>query len=108
MTSIAEKAELSARVSELIARLLCHHKLPGARTLNSAYLIDALRRSIDARIRRTPPLARVLWDKRWLDIIWRDAVVLAAEQTYTVDFPAQCPWSREEIREIGWLPPDAE
>lgn len=108
MTSVAENLDLTARVSELSARLLCHQLQPGLRTPSSVYLLDAHRRCIAARLRRSPALAEVLADPGWWEVVWCDAVALAAEQTYTLDFPAACPWAMTQILKLGWTPPEPQ
>lgn len=100
----AEQIDLVDRLAALIAGLLCHQAQPGLRTRSSAYVLDARRRSIAARLRREPELVDVLRDPGWLEIAWCDAVVLAAERTYGTEFPSSCPWSTEQILEPGWLP----
>lgn len=102
----AEQIDITDRLASLIAGLLCHQAQPGLRTRSSAYILDARRHAIAACLRRDPALADVLRDPGWQEIAWHDAVVTAAEHTYSTDFPDRCPWSTEQILEPGWLPAD--
>jgi len=46
----------------------------------------------------------MLTDSDWLTEIWADTVSAAAAETGLADFPEACPWSTNEVLELGTLP----
>lgn len=100
----SEQRELESRMALLLAHLLKWLFQPERRGSSWETTIRNQRKAVAARIEKTPSLKPVLDDAEWWEIAWGDAVYQAEKETGLKDLPAECPWSREQIMDAGFLP----
>ena len=99
----SEQRELADRIAALIANLLKWQRQPWAQEEGGRRMIVELRKGI--RLAMTPSLAPMLIDRRWLAVIWSDAVAFAAADSGEADYPDECPWSIPgQVLSDEWLP----
>jgi Domain of unknown function DUF29 len=100
----SEERELASRMAVLLAHLLKWRYQPERRGTSWQVTIRAQRQAIARRLLRTPSLKAEFNDPEWLEIVWGDAVGKAAEETGLKDFPLVCPWSREQVMDLEFMP----
>ena len=100
----SEERELASRMAVLLAHLLKWRYQPARRGTSWQVTIRAQRQAIARRLARTPSLKADFNDPEWSEIVWGDAVGKAAEETGLKDFPLACPWTREQVMDLEFLP----
>jgi hypothetical protein len=104
----SEQRELANRMAVLLAHLLKWQYQPGRRGSSWQRTIKEQRRSIEARLRRSPGLKPVLSDATWQEEMWADAVAKAIEETGLTDFPETCPWDTDAVLSQEFYPSNTE
>lgn len=100
----SEQRELASRMAVLLAHLLKWAFQPERRGASWEITIRNQRKGIEKRLARTPSLQPMLHDAEWQEEIWADALAQAAYETGLNSFPAECPWTIEQLLDPEWLP----
>lgn len=95
----SEQRELASRMAVLLCHLLKWVHQPDLRDASWEATIQTQRSSIERRLRKTPSLQASFADKDWWADASDDAMAQAASETGIPyrRFPAQCPWSDEQV-----------
>lgn len=104
----SEVRELENRMAVLLAHLIKWVYQPAYRSRSWELTINEQRRMIARRIQKTPSLKHKMSDvnEEFWPAVWSDARLKAGQETgIGIDvFPAELPWTPEQILEDGWLP----
>jgi hypothetical protein len=100
----SERRELINRMSQLLLHLIKWNFQPERRGRSWLNSVRFQRRAIANHLDEMPSLKPLLNDPGWVDIIWGDAVILAAKETGIEDLPETCIWSMEQILDNNFLP----
>ena len=102
----SEKRELASRMAALLAQLLKWRFQSNLRSNSWRATIRLQRRRIALALKATPSLMTGMRDEDWREIVWLDAVALAAKETGRPedDFPDSNPWSFERARDPDYWP----
>jgi len=100
----SEQRELASRMAVLLVHLLKWTHQPERQGASWRRTITEQRRMIERRLARTPSLRADMRDPEWLADIWSDAVSKAIDKAGLVELPEACPWSRDEILDLDYLP----
>lgn len=99
----SEQRELASRLAVLLAHLL-KWKFQQARRCNSWRLtIQAQRKAIARRLRKSPSLEHTFDDEEWLDETWTDAVAAASSET-GMSFPDTWIWPIADVLDQEFFP----
>lgn len=102
----SEQRELASRMAVLLAHLLKWQFQPERRGKSWRLTIADQRRLVRRRLAKTPSMRPMLTDADWQDDMWTDAVAQATKESglSRENFPAQCPWSFDDVLTDGWMP----
>jgi hypothetical protein len=100
----SEQRELESRMAVLITYLLKWQHQPERRGSSWQRTIKDQRDSIQRRLKKTPSLKNSLNDEDWWQDAWLDARILVEKETGLTDFPAECPWTRNQILNVEFFP----
>ena len=100
----SEKRELASRMAVLLAHLLKWRAQAAIRSASWEVTIRVQRKAIGAHLEDAPSLRATLRDPKWFAGVWGDAVDQATRETGLASFPEECPWTREQILELAFLP----
>ena len=100
----SEERELASRMAVLIAHLLKWMFQPERRGRSWRTTIALQRKAIERRLEKTPSLKPELDDPEWREIVWGDAVTLAARETGLEDLPEQSFWTFAQVRDPNFMP----
>ena len=100
----SEKRELRHRLAVLLEHLAKWRYQPDHRGSNWLTTIRVQRLDILTLLRKVPSLKRLVADREFADGVWRDAIVLAAKETQSVEFPLECRWTLDQALTTDFLP----
>jgi hypothetical protein len=100
----SERRELESRMAVLLAHLLKWQFQAERRGTSWQRTIREQRLQLRDKIGDVPSLAPLLADPAWGRRVWRDAVVLAINETGLDVFPDECPWPLADVMTEDWLP----
>jgi hypothetical protein len=100
----SEQRELASRMAVLLVHLLKWTLRPERQGASWRRTITEQRRLIERRLPRTPSLRADMRDPEWLADVWSDAVAKAIDEADLGELPQACPWSRDEILDLDYLP----
>ncbi|ADE14933.1 protein of unknown function DUF29 [Nitrosococcus halophilus Nc 4] len=100
----SERRATESRLEVLLAHLLKWQYQPERRGKSWRLTIEEQRLRVQDRLEESPSLGPVIHEK--LPKIYRRAVLMAARETNKEknDFPAQCPWSMDEMLDDCFWP----
>jgi Domain of unknown function DUF29 len=101
----SERREIISRMAILIAHLLKWRYQPARRSASWEATIRHQRNSVELALSESPSLkSTAMADAKWQGVIWNDAVDIAIRETGLSDFPENCPWSYDEVLDLGFWP----
>jgi hypothetical protein len=100
----SEKRELASRLTVLLAHLLKWSAQPERRGASWRGTIKEQRAEVADILDDAPSLKMRLADEIWMERTWARAVGRAMSETELESFPANCPWTIEQILDANFLP----
>ena len=100
----SEKRELASRMVVLLAHLLKWKFQPTFRGKSWQNTIAVQRLDIAYELDDVPSLKSSLQDEKWLNLVWRKAIVSASNETGLDNFPDVNPWTIEQVLSDGFWP----
>jgi len=95
--SRSEQRALASRLSVLLAHLLRWHFQPTRRGASWEVTVRNQRKAITLHLKQVPSLKAKLSDAEWWEVVWGDAISLAARDVGTGAFLECCPWTFEPV-----------
>ena len=100
----SEKRELASRMVVLLAHLLKWKFQPTFRGKIWQNTIAVQRLDIAYELDDVPSLKSSLQDEKWLNLVWRKAIVTASNETGLDNLPDVNPWTIEQVLSDGFWP----
>lgn len=98
-----ERRELGRRVAALVAQLLCWKFQTGKRCEAWRRVIRMQREAVYCVLEESPSLNKLREDRRWLRLVWLDAVVAVGYQL-GVALPEELAWPIDTILDENFWP----
>lgn len=100
----SEHREFKSRMAVLLAHLLKWKYQSGYRGNSWRLTIKEQRRGIVLCLKQTPSLKSDLNNLDWMELVWSDAIGIAASETGLDSLPESCPWSFEQFMNPDFWP----
>jgi hypothetical protein len=99
----SEQRELASRLAVLLAHLLKWQCQTARRSTSWRTTIRTQRRLVERALRKAPSLKHEFDDEEWLELVWADAVDIAARET-GLTFPDTWLWPLHQVLDPEFLP----